>query len=262
MTVGKRGAGCGKAGRFGGLGAHRPGRRSGAALLLWLCASPVLGWSSATELAIAEKAARFAPKDLERQIERHEGALRQGVLGAKRSPAVGRSLDAVLHDEIEGAIDAIRIHRPFVEIVERLGRVVHYVAAANDPLAVGNSDPAERRYRADYPRYVDSALPRFNVTFYGDGRELSRPEDLRLLLRRTFARGRAYYPMLGSEYRRIDFGVGARKFDDRSTAYGVSALAFSHAVSDSIGVLRYIWLRAGGADSREFLQLTPPTSGR
>ena len=183
-----------------------------------------------------------------------------GVLAAKKNPAVGQSLDAVLNDQIARAVDDIRNHRPFAEIVQRIGQVVHYVAAANDPLEVGNSDPAERRYAADYPRYVESAQSRFRATFYGDGRRLEAPGDLGRLLGRTFARGRKYYPMLAGEYRRIDYGDGRRNFDDRSTAYGLSALAYSHSISDSIGVLRYIWLRAGGADPRDFPSLTSPHS--
>jgi len=230
------------------------------AVALGLSGSPAFGWSQATELSIAERAALFAPKPLARQLEKHKAPYRAGVLAAKRNPAAGRTLDAVLNDEVERAVDAIRNHRPFAEIVERIGRVMHYVAGANDPLAVGNTDTAERRYAADYPRYVESAQPRFRATFYGDGRRLEAPGDLGPMLRRTFARGRVYYPMLSAEYRRIDYGEGRRKFDDRSTAYGVSALAYSHSISDSIGVLRYIWLRSGGADSRAFPKLTSPRS--
>ena len=220
--------------------------------------SPAFAWTPVTEVSIAEQAARFAPKDLERQIDKHRGAFRQGVLAAQQNPAVGRSLDEVLNDEIERTVDAIQNHRPFAEVVQRVGQVVHYIAAANDPLAVGSSDPAEKRYSADYRRYVESAQPRFNIAFYGDGRQLDAPGDLGRLLRNTFSRGLSYYPMLAGEYRRIDYGDGRRKFDDRSTAYGISALAYCHSISDSIGVLRYIWVRAGGADSRTFLKLTPP----
>jgi hypothetical protein len=228
--------------------------------LLVLAPTAGFAWTAKTEITMAESAARFAPKDLQRQIEKHPQALRDGVLAAIENPAVGRSVDEVLSLEVERAIDAIRSHRPFAEVAQRLGQVAHYVAQANNPLAVGSSDPAEPRYSRDYSRYVESAQARFNVTFYGDGRQVEAPADLSSLLRQTFARGRAFYPMLASEYRRIDYGEGRRQFDDRSTAYGLSALAFSHSISDTIGVLRYIWLRAGGADTRKFLKLTSPRS--
>ncbi len=223
-------------------------------------AAAALAWTPESEVAIAQRAARFAPPDLRRQIEKHPRALEDGVRAAIANPAVGRSVADTLATEAERAVDAIRNHRPFAEVVQRLGQVTHYVALANNSLAVGSGDPQERRYARDYSRYMESARPRFAATFYGDGRRVEAPAELDWLVRRAFERGRSYYPMIGQEYRRIDFGEGRRLFDDRSTAYGLSALAFSHAISDTIGVLRYIWLRAGGADSRMFPKLTPPSS--
>jgi hypothetical protein len=223
-----------------------------------LTAAPAAAWTAGTELLMAERAAKFAPRDFRHQIEKHDDSLREGVLAAMQSPEVGRPLDEALYLEVERSIEAIQKHRPFEEIVQRLGQVSHYVALANNPLAVGSSDPQEARYAVDYPAYVESAQARFNVTFYGDGRRIDEPEDLTRLVHNAFARSRSTYAMLGKEYRRIDFADGRRVFDDRSTAFAVSALAFSHSVSDSIAVFRYIWLRAGGADRREFPELTTP----
>jgi hypothetical protein len=233
---------------------------AGAALLCALAAAPAAAWTAATELGIAERAAKFAPRDFRGQIEKHPMALRDGVLAAMQNPEVGRPLDEALYLEVERTIEAIRAHRPFAEIVQRLGQVTHYVAAANNPLAVGSSDPQEARYARDYPLYVESAQARFNVTFYGRGRRVEEPADLARMVHHAFARARTHYPIVGSEYRRVDYADGRRSFDDRSTVFGISALAFSHSVSDAIGVFRYIWLRAGGADRREFLELTPPRS--
>ena len=56
--------------------------------------------------------------------------------------------------------------------------------------------------------------------------------------------------MVGREYRKIGFASGVGRFDDRSTAFGVASVAFSHAVTDVTLVLRYIWITAGGVDSR------------
>ncbi len=209
---------------------------------------------------MAKRAAEYAPRDLRRQIEKHPAALREGVLSAIENPQTGRALDAVLQEEVENAIQAIRRHKPFAEIVQRLGQVSHYVALANSPLAVGDGDPNEPRYARDWSRYVESAQERFQPTWYGDGRLIGGPEDLQALVARTFARARAGYPLLAAEYAHIDYGEGRQLFDDRSTAFALSALAYSHTISDTIGVLRYIWLRAGGGDFRQFPKLTPPAS--
>ena len=37
--------------------------------------------------------------------------------------------------------------------------------------------------------------------------------------------------------------------------FGVGSVAFNHALSDIVGVLRYIWIRAGGADRRSLFPL-------
>jgi hypothetical protein len=71
------------------------------------------------------------------------------------------------------------------------------------------------------------------------------------LVEETLARSRELYPLVGREYRRVGFAPGLEAFDDRSTAYAVASLAYSHAVSDIAEVLRYIWIAAGGIDSRD-----------
>ena len=63
--------------------------------------------------------------------------------------------------------------------------------------------------------------------------------------------------MIGREYRRIGTVDGVRLFDDKSTAFGVGSIAFSHAVSDLAAIYRYVWLEAGGADRRQ-LPITQP----
>jgi len=150
---------------------------------------------------------------------------------------------------VDGAIRAIREHRPFDEVVRRLGSVSHFVADANNPLSTSAADDQEGRSFADFLRYAESAQPRFAVVFYGvPARDGNR--SVASLLAETLRRGRRLYPLVGREYRRIGYGSGVAAFDDHSTAFGVASLAFSHAVTDVATVLRYIWLRAGGGDDR------------
>ena len=158
------------------------------------------------------------------------GSLRQAVAAEARRTVAG----------IEG-------HRPFSEIVHQIGVVAHYVADLNDPLRVANLDPRERSYRGHYPRYLNAARGRFNVVFYGSGRRIGTTGELDSLIGRALARGRRLYPDVGREYRRVA-GTGGR-FDDRSTAFAVGSLAYSHAVSDVAAVMRYIWMAAGGSDA-------------
>jgi hypothetical protein len=230
-----------------------------AALGLLLGASPALAWTPRTQTAIAREAARLAPPDLARQIEKHQRAFEAGVVAPFQDADPDRhmknadgsgSLDKTLLAEVDGAIAAIRAHRPFEEIVRRLGTVAHYVADANNPLAASAADPDEARYFVDYLRYAETAEPRFPLVFYGVPPSLDRRKDVKPLLAEALRRGRDLYPLVGREYRKIGFASGLGRFDDRSTAFGVASVAFSHAVTDVTLVLRSIWITAGGADDR------------
>ena len=97
------------------------------------------------------------------------------------------------------------------------------------------------------------ARPRFAPVFYLGEPTVGSERDVRLLLLRALQRGRDFYPRVGDEYRRIGYGPGARGFDDRSTAFGVAAISFSHAITDVARVLRYVWMAGGGGDPRREL---------
>ena len=210
---------------------------------------------------MALEAARLAPPDLYRQLRRNRASYLVGVdepskahNGAHRHFESGGTLDAELIRVIDEAVLAIQLHRPFNEISYRLGLVAYYLAEANDPLATAGSDPQEGRYRQDFHRYFDSTDDRVRVVFYGfDAQHLA--DHPRRLLARTLDRGRKLYPLLGREYRRIGFRSGVGGFDDLSTAFAVASLSRSHAVSDIAEALRYIWITAGGIDSRPRLPL-------
>ncbi len=229
---------------------------------------PAFAWSPKTQLAMLEQAAAIAPPDLRRQLRRHKKQMRSGLLMPFDAEEATRHVASIegngplatlLETEVERAIAAIRAHQPFENIVHQLGVVSHFVADANNPLVTAESDPGEARYFADYLRYVEASYPKFPVVFYGEGRDLSGPADFRALVARSLRRGRTLYPFVGREYRRIGRIDGIAEFDDRSTAFGIGSLAFSHAVSDIAAVFRYIWIRAGGADQRD-LPLSPATA--
>lgn len=216
-------------------------------------------WTPRTHLILAEEAARLAPPDLARLIERHEGAFRRGTQAPFEDGAPARhvqnadgtgELGATIQRETERAVRMIRDLAPFEEVVFQLGVVAHYVADAHDVLATSDADGEEPRYRADFARYVESAQGRFPFVFYGFWRGFDEPRHVAGLVERAFARGRGQYALVGREYRRIGFVSGVGRFDDRSTAFGVASVSFSHAASDIAQVLRYIWLRSGGGDLR------------
>jgi hypothetical protein len=236
----------------------RQGLYLASAALGLLLAIPASAWTPGTQTAIAREAARLAPPDLARQIEKHKRSFEAGVLAPfqdsdparhMKNPDGSGALDKVLYQEVDATVSAIRAHRPFEEVVRRLGQVAHYAADANNPLASAGTDPDEARYFLDYLRYAESAEPRFPLVFYGVPRFLDN-KGVKPILNEALRRGRELYPMVGREYRKIGYASGIGRFDDRSTAFGVASVSFSHAVTDVALVLRYVWLTAGGADDR------------
>lgn len=226
--------------------------------------APASAWTPRFQVTVAEEAARLAPPDLWRQIERHEEAFREGVVSAFSDPEESRHvqnpdgsgrLAETVAEETDRAVELIRSLAPFETVVHQLGRVSHYVTDLHNPLNTSDTDRAEGRYYADYLRYAESAEPRFPLVFYGFRKPFERPRDVEALARQALASSRELYPLVGREYRRIGFGsgVGEGGFDDRSTAFGVSSVAFSRAATDVAQVLRYVWLAAGGADPRTAL---------
>jgi hypothetical protein len=224
--------------------------------------APVAGWSPATQRAIAADAASLAPPDLQGQLRRHAKRLAAGAVAPfdDRDPARhiknedgSGTLDQALIEETENAIRALREFRPLSEVIYRLGRIAHWTADLNQPLNASAGDPEEGRYFRDYLLYADTARPRFAVVLYENAAVVTDRTAVGRLADRALQRGRSLYPLIAREYRRIDFGEGRRTFDDRSTAYGVAALAYSHAVSDTARLIRYVWLAAGGSDPRAVL---------
>lgn len=236
-----------------------PSLRLPIALVLLLAAPPLSAWTPKMQQTIAIEAAGLAPPDLRRQIDRHVKSYKQGVLAPfddgtpshhTRLEDGSGELDREISESVSRAVAAIRGHRPFEEIVGHLGTLSHWVADANNPLAVSGADPDKARYFVDYLRYAESAAPRFPLVFYGIRPGIERRADLSPLIADALGRGRAFSRQIADEYRRIGFASGIGRFDDRSSAFGVASIAFSRAVTDVAVVLRYVWIRAGGIDGR------------
>jgi hypothetical protein len=58
-----------------------------------------------------------------------------------------------------------------------------------------------------------------------------------------FTRTTRFSPLMSEEYKR---GSGAT-FDDRSTAFGVASVCYSHAITDTVNFYYFIWKEAGGS---------------
>jgi hypothetical protein len=224
----------------------------GPLVLLLLFPGSLAAWTPAADARIASKGALLAPPGLKIVLDKYAVEYRHGLELAEQSEGVTHdyfvlSRSGALREQIEretaGAILLLRTRKPLAQVVERLGVLAHLVADANNPLHVANDDPRlDASYRGDFDLYFESRFRQFPTVFYG----LDSDFQLGAFLDRTFARGVRFYPLIGEEYFRFGERRSSADFDDRSTAFGVASVAYSHAVTDLVNLYYFIWREAGG----------------
>lgn len=220
-----------------------------ALLVVFLIPLTAHGWTRASDARIAKKAAALAPADLRAVIDLFPHEYDAGQQRAQASEGTSSHHFFVLsregrlreHIEVEtaAAIDAVRSKKPMSALVEHLGALAHLVADANNPFHLANDNPSLTPMHDDFEQYFERRLARFPTVFYG----LSNDFSVASYFDRTFTRTSRYYPLLGEEYLRAQSSSG---FDDRSTAFGVASVCYSHAVTDLVNLYYYIWKQAGG----------------
>ena len=206
-------------------------------LLFLATALPALAWTRAAEHRIALKSAELGPPDLRLVIEHFHDEYLRGVdlaLGDEGSEIHRAKLRARIEAESRAIVQMIRTNKPMVQVVERLGILAHLVGDANNPYHLAD----DAAVRADFEQYFERKLVRFPTFFYGVDRRFA----LGAYLDGTFARTRKFVAPMAEEYTR---GTSAT-FDDRSTAFGVASVCYSHAVTDIVNLHYFIWKEAGG----------------
>ncbi|HVF38834.1 MAG TPA: hypothetical protein VM939_02965 [Gemmatimonadaceae bacterium] len=213
---------------------------------------PLFAWSPSSDQRIAKKAAQLAPPDLKLLLDKFSAEYMRGVQLAARDEGSAThhyfmtskqgALRKTLEDEVRAAVQMIRKREPMSLFIERLGRIAHLVADANNPFHVESTDPRLEASHADFEGYLERKLTTFPTVFYGLERNLNLPSYLDGMLRRSAH----FYPLLSEEYFRFGERRTSAEFDDRSTAFGVASISYSRSVSDLVNLYFYIWKEAGG----------------
>lgn len=222
-------------------------------IVLLLIPSFAFSWTTDGDLRIARKGASLAPPDLRLLLlEKFNAEYQQAVRDAALDEAsethryfvLSRKgkLNSRLQGEVQDTIKMLRSRSGMGEVVSRLGLIAHLVADANNPFNVSNSDANLAASQDDFEAYFARKLQRFPTVFYG------LEPDFRLdrYLASTFDRSANFYPLLSEEYFRFGERRTSDEFDDRSTAFGIASVSYSHAVTDLVNIYFHIWREAGG----------------
>lgn len=222
------------------------------ALVLLFLPLPAFAWTRASDLRIATKAAVLAPPDLQLVLHQLEPEYHHGLEAAEADEGSANhryfvlSRTGRLRENIEretaSIIRMIRTNQPMTAVAQHLGILAHLVSDANNPFHTSEDDPRLSLSHDDFEQYFERSLAKFPTVFYG------LDDDFRIgnYLDRTFARTNGFYPLMSEEYYRGGVQRTSADFDDRSTAFGVASVCYSHAVTDLVNLYYYIWRQAGG----------------
>ena len=201
-------------------------------------------WTRNSDQMIAKRSAQLAPRDLHLLLERFRNDYMLGVDRAQAEEATDTHR-AQLRDRIEketrAVVGMIRTNQPMNSVVARLGMLAHLVGDANNPFHV-RVDTAIEPAHSDFEHYFERRMQRFPTVFYG----LDPHFELPAYLDRTFVRTAELAPLMTEEYLRGGERRTSAEFDDRSTAFGVASICYSHAITDMVNLYYYIWRQAGG----------------
>ena len=211
---------------------------------LFLLPLPAFGWTKAADFRIAKKSAEMAPKDLHMVLKKLGKEYTRGIERARAEEGVDihrEHLRERIEKETAAAIRMIRANEPMAGVAERLGILVHLVGDANNPFHVHDDEKLEPAHD-DFERYFERRMEVFPTVAYGIDRNL----QLGPYLDKMFARTAKLAPLMSEEYFRGGERRTSAEFDDRSTAFGVASICYSHAVTDTANLFTYIWKKAGG----------------
>jgi hypothetical protein len=223
------------------------------AVVLLFLPLPAFAWTRASDLKIATKAVTLAPPDMQLVLKHLEPEFQRGLEAAEadegsvnhRYFVLSRSgrLRERIESETRNIIRMIHKNEPMSSVAERLGVLAHLVADANNPFHISNDDARLSLSQNDFEQYFERRMAKFPTVFYG----LEENFQLTGYLDRTFARTLTFYPLMTEEYFRGGERRTSEEFDDRSTAFGVASVCYSHAVTDLVNLYYYIWKEAGGS---------------
>ncbi len=213
-------------------------------VLLLLIPLTANAWTRTSDQQIGARAAQLAPRDMRMIIYRFHSQYTAGIDRALTEEGADPHR-AHLRDRIEKETAAIvmllRTKQPMQQVVFRLGMLAHLVGDANNPFHVATEQDLEASH-IDFEHYFERRMERFPTVFYGVDPRFALPQ----YLERTLHRTSKFAPLMTEEYFRGGSRHTSIDFDDRSTAFGVASICYSHAITDVVNVDYYIWREAGG----------------
>jgi hypothetical protein len=212
--------------------------------LLFLIPLTANAWTRTSDQQIGARAAQLAPRDLRMLIDRFHSQYTAGIdraLTEEGTDPHRTHLRDRIEKETTTIVTLLRTKQPMQQVIFRLGMLAHLVGDANNPFHVATDQDLEASH-LDFEHYFERRMQRFPTVFYGLDPRFTLPQ----YLDRTLHRTANFAPLMTEEYFRGGSRHTSMEFDDRSTAFGVASICYSHAITDVVNVDYFIWREAGG----------------
>ena len=208
--------------------------------LLLLAAAPLCAWTPETSQLIARDTVKLLPPALAGMIGHYPEPFNAGFTEVK--PAAGRAaLEAQLVAAGEQLEARMQKTGDLAGFARAWGEYLRLAIEAADPLLDARLGSAALR---NYQDYFYRASGKVKKALYLDAFPAS--SDERGLFTLMHTRADRCQRELAVVYLPDGSRRSALDFDDRSNVFGLTALAFNHAVSEAAALLSRRWQRGGG----------------
>lgn len=207
---------------------------------LILAAAPLFAYTPETSQLIARDTVKQLPPALVGMVGHYPEPFNAGFIEVKPAPE-----RAALEAQLVAAGEQLELRMQktgdLAGFAKAWGAYLRLAIEATDPLLDANLGAAARH---DYQDYFYRACGKVKKALYLDA--FPDSSDERTLLSRMHTRAHRCQRELAVVYLPDGSRRSALDFDDRSNVFGLTAIAYNHAVSEAAALLSRRWQRGGG----------------
>lgn len=181
------------------------------------------------------------PASLQQQLTQRERSLADGFAQAE-APATPADARQALRTELDRQIRLLAGTPAFDDVVFQFGRIARLVYGLNAWKSYVRA-AGDDRFLADFSLFAQRKTPKFVPVFYDYSTLLFRDRDPDAYMTRIIQRNEDYTRRILDIYRA---GGNSRQFDERSPAFGLAALQYSHTITDIANLWLFCWREANG----------------
>jgi len=202
----------------------------------------LLGAPDTFYAAVAHGARQLMPAHFKKMLEHRRGPMAAGL---QPSPVADDRLIEQIEARAQNLKARLAENVPFSAVAAEYGVLARLIAELGDPSRPAAGPPHEA-LRREWHALLEKRHGKLPVVFYGYEATLFQERRLRAYLESVDQRARSAGEQLARTYAPDGRLRPFADADERSPAFGIAALYYSHTISDVANVWLYIWWESYG----------------